>query len=115
GAFSRSASRCEVHAGAILLESGLAAAHRKTKIMPQSVPQRAAGLVVNVRPGLPRRERDRLKAILTNCLRHGPSSQNRGAHSDFRAHLLGRLSHAAATHPASAAKLRAIFDAIVWT
>jgi hypothetical protein len=115
GAFSRSAARCEVHAGAILLESGLAVAHRKTKIMPQSVPQRAAGLVVNVRPGLPRRERDRLKAILTNCLRHGPSSQNRGAHSDFRAHLLGRLSHAAATHPASAAKLRAIFDAIVWT
>lgn len=113
--FARCAGRCEMHAGAILLEFGLAAAHRKTKIMPQSVPQRAAGLVLNVRPGLPRRERDQLKAILTNCLRHGPSSQNRSAHPDFRAHLLGRLSHAAATHPASAAKLRTIFDAITWT
>jgi RNA-directed DNA polymerase len=112
--FARAAGRCEVHAAAILLETGLAAAHRKTKIMPQSVSQRAAGLVLNVRPGLPRRERDRLKAILTNCLRHGPASQNSGAHPDFRAHLLGRLSHAACTHPASAAKLRALFDRIPW-
>jgi len=114
GDFARCAARCEFHAAAILLETGLAAAHRKTRIMPRSVAQRAAGLVLNVRPGLPRRERDGLKATLTNCLRHGPASQNRSLHPDFHAHLLGRLSHAACTHPASAAKLRVLFDAITW-
>ncbi len=112
--FGRDAARCEVHASAILLETGLAAAQRKTKIMPRGVSQRAAGLVINVRPGLPRRERDNLKAILTNCVRHGPASQNRNAHPAFRAHLLGRISHAAATHPASAVKLRALYEAITW-
>ena len=71
--------------------------------------QRAAGLVLTVRSGLPRRERDGLKAMLTNCLHHGPAAQNRSLHPDFRAHLPGRLSDAACTHPASAAKLRALF------
>lgn len=114
GDFARSARRCEVQARAILLEGGLAAAHRKTKIMRASSSQRAAGLVLNVRPGLPRRERDQLKAILTNCLRHGPASQNRAAHPNFRAHLEGRISHALATHPDSATKLRKLFESIDW-
>lgn len=112
--FRRDAARCEVLTGAILLEEGFTAAHRKTKIMPSSVSQRAAGLVLNQHPALPRRERDELKAILTNCLRHGPASQNRRAVPDFRAHLLGRLSHAAHVHQAGALKLRSIFDAITW-
>lgn len=114
GDFGRSVRRCEVHVGAILIESGLAAAHRKTRVMPQSVSQRAAGLVLNERPGLPRHERDRLKAILTNCVRHGPASQNREGHPTFQAHLRGRVAHALATHPASGAKLLAIFEQIVW-
>ncbi len=113
-AFRREAHRCEIIAGSILLEEGFSTAHRKTKIMPSSVSQRAAGLVLNQHPALPRRERDALKAILTNCLRHGPSSQNRSAHPDFRAHLLGRLSHAAHICPAHVGKLRIMFDNIVW-
>ena len=112
--FRRNAARCEVLVGAILLEEGLTAAHRKTKIMPSSVSQRAAGLVLNERPALPRRERDLLKAILTNCLRHGPESQNRSELPDFRAHLQGRIAYAAHISPANAAKLKGLFDAISW-
>ncbi|MBS0660102.1 MAG: RNA-directed DNA polymerase [Verrucomicrobia bacterium] len=112
--FARSARRCEVRVGAILLELGLTVAHRKTRVLPRSVCQRAAGLVLNERPGLPRRERDRLKAILTNCVRHGPASQNRANLPDFAAHLRGRVAHALATHPASAARLLALYERIVW-
>jgi len=112
--FRRDVRRCEVVTAAVLLEEGFAAAHRKTRIMPSSVSQQAAGLVLNKRPALPRRERDQLKAILTNCQRHGPDSQNRAGHGDFRAHLEGRVAHAAHVHPASGVKLRALLDAITW-
>ncbi|MES2706530.1 MAG: reverse transcriptase family protein [Verrucomicrobiota bacterium] len=112
--FRRDAARCQARAGAVLLELGFAIAQRKTRLMPSSVSQRAAGLVLNEHAALPRVERDALKAILTNCVRHGPVSQNRGAHPDFQAHLRGRISHAAHVHPAGAAKLKSLFGAIDW-
>jgi hypothetical protein len=113
-AFRRDAKRCEMLAGAILLEEGFTPAWRKTRLMPNSVSQRAAGLILNDQPRLPRAERDILKAILTNCLRHGPDSQNRSGHPEFRAHLLGRIAHACHIHPASGEKLRALFNRIPW-
>lgn len=113
--FRRDAARCEVRAAAILLESGFATAHRKTRIMNSSTSQRAAGIVLNEHAALPRQERDQLKAILTNCLRHVPSSQNRSGHPDFHAHLLGRISHARHVNPTSAEKLVALFEAIDWS
>lgn len=112
--FRREAKRCEMLAGAILLDEGFTPAWRKIRLMPDSVSQRAVGLVLNHHAGLPRAERDALKAILTNCHRHGPASQNRAGHPDFRAHLLGRISHACHVHPASGGKLRALFDQICW-
>ena len=57
---------------------------------------------------------DQLKAILTNCVRHGPLSQNRVAHTDFRSHLLGRIAHVQMIHPARGVKLRSLFEQIVW-
>lgn len=110
--FRRDVHRCEVFATAILLEEGFAVACRKTRIMPSSVSQRAAGLVLNAHVAVPRRERDILKAILTNCLRHGAASQNRSGHPEFAAHLLGRIAHVAHVHPANAEKLRALYDQI---
>lgn len=114
GDFRREVERCQARAGGILLELGFAVSHRKTRIMPSSVSQRAAGLVLNARAALPREERDRLKATLTNCLRHGPESQNREGHADFRAHLRGRISHVAYVNPAGAEKLKALFAGIDW-
>lgn len=108
--FRRSAGRCEALAGGILLDEGFSVAHRKTKIMASSVSQRAAGLVLNDHPAVPRRERDILKAILTNCIRHGIESQNRSALPDFRAHLEGRIAHVAHVSPAHGAKLRELFE-----
>ena len=45
----------------------------KTRIMRAGRAQRITGLVVNRHINLPRAEFDRLKAVLTNCLHHGPA------------------------------------------
>ncbi len=86
----------------------------KTRVRQRDQRQVVTGIVVNDHPNLARPEFDRLKAILHDCLHHGPTAANRQQHNDFRAHLLGRISWAAALNPARGARLRATFDAINW-
>lgn len=98
----------------IAADEGFAVNHRKTRVMPRGGRQHVTGVVVNVRPNVPRAAFDRLKATLTNCLRHGPASQNRDKHADFRAHLAGKVSHVAMVNPARGRKLWVLFDRIAW-
>ncbi len=111
---ARSRKRFESHVAMIAGEEGLALNHRKTRIMRAGVRQRVTGVIVNVRPNIGRVDFDRLKAILTNCLRHGPASQNRDEHPDFRAYLAGTIAHVASIHPAQGEKLRRLFTQISW-
>ncbi len=76
--------------------------------------QRAAGVVINEKINMPRDDYDRLKAILCNCVRHGPHGQNREGVPDFRAHLAGRVAHAARLNPERGRKLSRLFEQIVW-
>ena len=113
--FARQARRLETGIGAIILEEGFRPNHRKTRVMRQGQKQHAAGLVLNEKPNIDRRDFDLLKAILTNCVRHGPASQNRERHPDFAAHLKGRISWVRFIHPEKGAKLRSIFERIDWS
>jgi hypothetical protein len=108
------AARIALMAYTIIIEEGFVPNARKTRIMSRSQAQCVTGLVVNDKPNVPRKEYDRLKAILTNCVRHGPASQNREAHADFRAHLLGRVSHVQHVNPLRGERLRALFARIQW-
>lgn len=108
------ADRFTRHLAAIVSAEGFCLHHRKTRLMRSSVRQHLAGLTLNVRPNLPRRELDRLEAILTNCVRHGPGSQNRDQHPDFRRHLEGKVAFATMIHPARAARLRLLLNQISW-
>ncbi len=112
--FAREARRFEVTVGAILLEEGFRPNHHKTRMLRQGQKQHAAGLVLNEKPNIDRREFDRLKAILTNCVRHGPASQNRENHPEFASHLRGKLAWVGFIHPGKEAKLRAMFEQIDW-
>ncbi len=112
--FARNAHRLAIHIGAIAIEEGFEVHWHKVRAMRRGVAQHAAGLVLNERINIPRAEFDRLKAILHNCARHGPASQNRAAHPDFRAHLAGRLAHMETIAPDRARKLRADFERIAW-
>ena len=108
------ANRFPSLAGAIALEEGFAINHRKTRVMRDSSRQQVTGIVVNDKPNLPRSQYDVLKATLHNCSRYGAASQNRRNHSDYRAHLAGRVAHAQQINPARGAKIQEIFARIRW-
>ena len=112
--FARQARRFETVVGAIIIEEGFRPNHHKTRVLRQGQKQHAAGLVLNEKPNIDRREFDRLKAILTNCVRYGPASQNRENHPEFAAHLLGKLAWVRFIHPGKEAKLQEIFERIDW-
>ena len=112
--FARCSERFAASVAAIAMEEGFAVNFRKTRIMRQGVRQHLAGLVTNAHLNISRRDYDRLKATLTNCLRHGPASQNRDGVPDFRAHLQGRVGFAQSINPARGARLRDLFNRIQW-
>ena len=112
--FARRAKRFLIHVAATVSEEGFRVHHRKTRIMRRSVRQHLAGIVVNERISVRRTDYDQLRAILTNCRRHGPASQNRAGHSDFRAHLVGRVAFVEQINPTKGSKLRELLAAIAW-
>jgi hypothetical protein len=95
-------------------EEGFLLNPAKTRVRGQGTRQLVTGLVVNERPNVPREEFDRLKAVLHNCVVHGPESQNRAAHPDFRAHLEGRVGRVEFVNPAKGQRLRRSFEQIPW-
>jgi hypothetical protein len=112
--FERCAERFGSHVAAVLSEQGFRVNHRKTRLMRRGVRQHAAGLVTNERMNVVRRDFDRLKAMLHNCVRFGPADQNREGRPNFRAHLEGRMSFVEMVNPEKARRLRALFEQIQW-
>ncbi len=100
--------------GRIVRESGFSLNPAKTRSRSRSQRQVVTGIVVNDKTNLARPEVDRLRAILHECRTAGPAVANREGSSDFRSHLLGRLSWVTALNPARGAKLRRAFDAVDW-
>jgi RNA-directed DNA polymerase len=98
----------------IVQDEGFTLNTPKTRIMPRSTRQTVTGIVVNDHINVPRRAYDALKATLTNCLKHGPASQNRHHHPDFRNHLDGRIVWISSLNPQRGEKLRRLFEAITW-
>jgi retron-type reverse transcriptase len=88
---------------------------RKRRVLRCFGRQTVTGVVVNSRPNIARHEFDLLKATLANCRRHGPSTQNREQHPDFRSHLRGRIAHVMHLNPHRGQKLLTVFRAIDWS
>ncbi len=98
----------------IVRDEGHVVNARKTRVRRAGSRQLVTGIVVNERTNLTRHDYDQLKAILHNCVDHGPDSQNRGRHPDFRAHLLGRIGWVRSLNPHRARALEATFARIRW-
>jgi retron-type reverse transcriptase len=113
--FGRVAKALAIEVGSIAQEEGFQVQFRKTRIMRAATRQTAAGIILNRCTNLNRIEYDRLKAILFNCIRLGPSTQNRNQLADFEAHLRGRVNWVRQLHPARGEKLTALFSAIDWS
>lgn len=114
GELERASEHFHLRVAAIALEEGFRVNTRKTRMMRAGVRQQVTGVVINRHPNIARDEFDRLKAILTNCVRHGPASQNRDQRDNFRAWLGGKVAHVCMLNPARGRKLQRIQDAIQW-
>ncbi len=111
---NRSIRRFGTFVLAVLLDEGFSIHHRKTRILSHGNRQQVAGVVVNHRLNTPRHDYDTLRAILFNCIQHGPMSQNRNGHKEFRSHLLGRIQWVAMLNPTRGTKLRTLYQQIEW-
>lgn len=111
--FEKCVERFGLHVAAVLLEEGFRVNHDKTRVMRRGVQQHQAGLVTNQKMNVVRRNFDLLKAVLTNCVRHGPESQNR-ERLPLREHLEGRVSFVEMVNPAKGRRLREILHKIQW-
>ena len=112
--FARSIQRFATHVAAIVQEEGFAVYFRKTRAMRQGSRQQLAGLVANAGVNIPREHFDALKAVLTNCVRMGPESQNRSGLAQFKEHLAGRVAFVESVNPGKGERLREIFLRIGW-
>ena len=108
---ARRAPRLEILVAAIAIEEGFRVNHHKTRLMHQGQTQRLVGLVTNRRPNVPRAARERIEAILTNCVKHGLESQNREQDPQFLQSLRGRVAWVEHVNPAHAIKLRRLLAA----
>jgi hypothetical protein len=92
---------------AIVRGEGFRVNPAKTRVMGHGRRQTVTGVVVNVRPNVPRAEYDVLKAILHRAVHDGPGDLD-------PAHVMGRIAWVESLNPARGAKLRARFAAIRW-
>lgn len=99
----------------IVRDEGFRLNARKTGVMPRAGRQTLGGLVVNHLPRVPRDEVDLLRAILHNCRKYGPSTQNRDGVPAYEQHLRGRIAWVAQHDPERGARLLAQHDALDWT
>jgi len=113
-AFAAGLARFSKSVETIVSDEGFTLKHAKTRVMPRQRRQTVVGIVVNEHCNISRNDFDALKAILFNCMQHGPAGQNRAGVADFRRHLDGRVTWVEQVNPARGAKLRALFDRIAW-
>lgn len=98
----------------IASDEGFSVNHRKTRVMRQGVSQRLTGITVNQFANSSRKGYEQLKAILHNCVKYGPETQNRKQHRNFKAHLQGRIAEIRSLNPNRAHKLEQVFQQIRW-
>ncbi|MEV4420615.1 reverse transcriptase family protein [Patulibacter sp. NPDC049589] len=112
---ARRAYELEATVTAIAAAEGFRVNAAKTRVLAREGRQSLCGIVVNERPSVPRRDVDRLRALLHEAEHHGPRvADRRGLGAAFEAHVRGRVAWVAQVHPARGARLRAQLDRIDW-
>jgi retron-type reverse transcriptase len=97
----------------IAADEGFVVKESKTRVLRRGGAQVVTGLVVNDRPGVPRPEVRRLRAILHRARFEGLDAQNRAGHPNFRAWLRGKIAYVAMVQPEVGARLQAEYQAVV--
>ncbi|HEY8504622.1 MAG TPA: reverse transcriptase domain-containing protein [Gemmataceae bacterium] len=89
----------------IAAEEGFAVNEKKSRVLRPNAAQFVTGLVVNVRPSVPRAEIRRLRAILHQAEKAGLDAQNREGRANFRGWLHGKLAYLKMVRPEVGTKM----------
>ena len=111
---ARRGSRFYPLAAGIALDEGFSVQFRKTRFVRRGDAQRLGGLVVNEHPNVPRREFDRLKAMLHRAVKLGPEEVSGLRPRNLQAQLLGRIGWVEQVNLARGKKLRALYERVDW-
>lgn len=102
--------------GDLVADEGFRLAERKSVVLSRAGRQQVLGAVVNEKVSVARVERDRLRAIVHNCVTTGWSDQARGrTAAQLRSHLAGQIAWVNSLDPSRGARLRQQFDRIDWS
>jgi RNA-directed DNA polymerase len=93
-------------------DEGFALNPRKGRVQPRSSRQLVTGIVVNSKPGVPREQVRRLRAILHQAKKTGLEAQNKEKRPDFKAWLRGMIAYVQMVDAAKGQKLMAQLDAL---
>jgi len=95
-----------------LEEEGFALNPKKGRVQAAANRQSVTGIVVNRKPGVPREEVRRLRAILHQAKKTGLKAQNRENHPHFEAWLRGKLAYLFMVDPAKGGPMLKALDAL---
>lgn len=93
-------------------EEGFRVNEKKTRVQRPNRRQTVTGIVVNRRPGVPRRLVRRLRAILHRARSEGLAAQNRRGEPNFEAWLHGTIAYVSMVSPEQARPLVEALDAL---
>jgi retron-type reverse transcriptase len=96
----------------IVQEEGFALNSRKGRIQRASGRQQVTGIVVNAKPGMPRDEVRRLRAILHAAKKTGLAAQNKENRPNFEAWLRGKIAYLMMIDRKKGAAMLAQLDAL---
>lgn len=96
----------------IVQDEGFAVNEKKTRVLRRNTAQSVTGVVVNQRPGVPRRTVRRLRAILHRARTEGLAAQNRANHPNFTSWLDGMIAYVTMVNPAQGRPLREQFSSL---
>jgi len=87
---------------------------KKSSFSAASERQVVTGVVVNAKPGVPREERKKLRAILHQCKTRGSKALIEELGPGLKAQLRGKIAHVHHVNPTQGEKLLVVFNSIEW-
>jgi retron-type reverse transcriptase len=90
----------------IAVDEGFAVNEKKTRVLRRNASQQVTGIVVNRRPGVPRKVVRRVRAILHRARTEGLAAQNREQHPHFEAWVHGMVAYISMVNPDQGQSLR---------
>jgi RNA-directed DNA polymerase len=98
----------------IVEQEGFKVNPTKVKDPDRGKRQEIGGIIVNKKPSLGREHYRKLRAILYNCAKYGPESQNQVRHPNFKSHLRGHIAQLKQVNPKLGSRLLGYFNKINW-